>query len=246
MQNGLQIDGEKSGGEVSQEVELAVVGGLSPGAKLREPRMFRLGMLGVQFAGEMSFEHWQEGMMMLGMWKHASQLWLADFIAKGRALFGDDKVQETLAQLQFDLHDTTQALAIGELSLLARRQGLTNGHYLALAHAQLSAEQQEYWADIALKHSMTPAQLEKSIAAGAVLPSREPANRAAGGGIATLHGFRQVFDLWFRKVDESDEPIDKWSQERKRELWEELKGPVKVGLDLARSLGIDVETEVVG
>jgi len=243
MQKGQQINGEV-GTDIPKEIELAVVGGLSPGAKLREPRMFRLGALGVQFAGEMSFEHWQEGMAMLGMWKHASQLWLTDFITKGRSLFGDEKVQETLAQLQFDLHDTTQALAIGELSLLARRPGLTNGHYLALADARLSAEVQEQWADLALKHNMTAAQLEKSIAAGAVLPERESASRSAGGGIATIHGFRQVFDLWFRKVDQSDEPIDQWSSDRKRELWEELKGPVKVGLDLARSLGIDVEKEV--
>jgi hypothetical protein len=243
MQDGNESGpGEEKSEAVSTTIDLALTRGLSPGAKLRENRLFQITPTGLKFMGELSYEQWQDGMAMIKMMKGNLQVWLADFISHGRQLFGDEKVQETLAQMEFDYQDAQKAIAIGSLPAAVRRCGLTSEHYWVLAKAGLEDGQQEQWAALAEEHKLTPLQLVQSIAAGKVI--KEGKGRNAGAkGIATVHGIRQYFDLWYHQVDKTD-PITNWTPDRKRELWEELKGPVEVGVRLARELGIKLEEEI--
>jgi hypothetical protein len=195
----------------------------------------------MDFRGSMSIERWREVMHTLQMWKTASTVWLADAITYGRDHFGQAEVEDTLTQMEFDLMDAQRAIGIGTLDRDTRHAELNSEHYWVLAKAQLSTDEQIRWASLAVKHKLTAALLGKSITAGKVItPNESSLNSGRGSGIATVQGFRQLFDTWFRKVDQ-DDPIQKWPETRKRELLEVLKGPVRLGLQLARALGVELE-----
>ena len=222
-------------------VTLAIATGLSPGSNIRENRMFQLTPIGAEFVGNISFDQWIEGMKTLRMCSTAAKVWLADFLAKGRQAFGETKVQETLSQLQFTLTDADEALAIASLPRGIRHEKLTSEHYWVIATASLTQAEQVRWAKLALDHSLSPKLLKESIAAGEVITGVTGQNHR--GGVATVQAFRQIFDRWMSQVDKSD-PIHTWDERRKRALYQELEGPMRVGLQLAQSLGIAVAEPV--
>lgn len=218
-------------------VELAITTGLSAGAKLRENRIFHLTPMGVEFTGEMTLEQWREGMRLLQMFEAAGTLWKVDFVAEGARRFGEETVQATFAELEFLQTDVQQIYALRTLDRGARRPELTPQHYWALAAHRLTAEKQREWADRAVEHKLSAAQLDKSIAAGRVMTKAELGNGSGrGSGIANPHGIRHAFDLWFKQTEESD-PIDRWPRDRQEQLYEELAPVAKVVRDLEVALG---------
>jgi len=224
-------------------VALALIGGMLIGGKVRDNQIFHLGLTGIEFEGELSLERWQDLMRLCKACKNAATLWLADAITHGMNQFGQEVVQETLSQMEFELMDADRAMAIGKLSDGVRDPALTAEHYYVLAKADLSEAAQQTWAAAAVSHSLTARELVDSIAAGKVVKAAPGGRHGAGkGGLATIQGVRQLFDTWFHKVDQGD-PIHKWDEPRKRELWEELKGPTRLGLQLARDLGLEGEVE---
>lgn len=231
MQDGQPLS--QSGG-----VGLAITGGLSPGAKLRENRLFSVSETGVEFTGEMTYEQWQDGMKLLRWVKSSSTLWLADFIKRGTDLFGRERVESALVQLEFDLVDAQRAIAVNTLDRAVRQVELTTEHYWVLSKAELSPDMQVQWAALAVEHRLTALQLAKSITAGRVLTREEQArNSGRGSGLATPHGIRQTFDLWFQQVDRND-PLHTWPKERKAELYEELRPLKKLLDDLEREVAV--------
>lgn len=223
-------------------VTLALMGGMSIGGKVRENQVFHLGVNGIEFNGDLSLERWQDLMRLCKACKNAATLWLADAITHGVRRFGQEVVQNALEQMEFELIDADRAMAIGKLTAGIRNPALTTEHYYVLAKAELSEAAQELWAAEALKHGLTAKELLESIAAGKIVRAGAGGRSGGAGGLATIHGVRQLFDTWWRKVDK-DDPIHKWDEKRKRELWEELKGPTRVGLQLARSLGLEGDVE---
>jgi len=57
--------------------------------------------------------------------------------------------------------------------------------------------------------------------------------REANRGVATIHGFRQGFDIWYRRC-----PVESWSPQAKRAVLEELRAPAELALRLASDLGV--------
>lgn len=227
----------------SEGIQLAVMQGMPPGGKIRTNEIFALGITGITFNGEMSLERWRELMRMLRAWKQAGTTWLADAIRHGREQFGDAVVEETLVQMEFDLVDARRAMGIGALTDGVRHSSLTSEHYWVLSKAELPVEDQTKWSALAVEHELTAQQLAKSITAGKVVTN----DGASGGGgrasgFATFQGLRQLFDSAWRRVQAND-PLEKWDDDRKRALWCELEGPTRVGVMLARELGIPLEAE---
>jgi len=218
-------------------VQLALTSGLAPGAKLRENRLFALSPTGVDFKGELTLAQWMEGMLMLSWMKTAFTIWLADFIECGRKRFQKETVEEAIVQLEFTEFDVSRALAIADLPREVRADHLTGEHYFVLGRSGLDDEQTKHWATLAEEHHLSAAQLKDSIAAGEIV-TRTPTS--GGRGLPTIQGFRQIFDRWWAQVDTHD-PLNGWPKERKLQLFEELRPSVKVGLQLARELGIDLE-----
>ncbi len=222
-------------------VELAIAAGLTPGAKLRDTRVFNLTSTGVEFRGDMTVEQFTQGLQLLRMASTGVQVWLADFLVQGRRLFGDERLQEILEQLEFPEMEVNRAAGIASLAAGIRRDGLTSEHYWVLAKAELSPAQQERWATAAVDHKLSAVTLLRSIKEGKVVKAETTGGPSRKGGVATIQGFAAIFDTWFKRVEGRD-PIESWPEERLRELWEDLKGPTRVGLQVARRLGVELAT----
>lgn len=231
----MQTDENRNAG-----VELAIATGLTPGAKLRDNRMFKLTAIGVEFHGEMTLEQYTQGMQMLRLASSGVQVWLADFLVQGRRLFGEERLQEVLEQLEFPEMEVNRAAGIASLPLGVRREGLTSEHYWVLAKSELNTAQQQRWSGLAVDHKLSAATLLRSIKEGKVVDIAGGSSGSNKGGVATIQGFAAIFDTWFKRVDERD-PIHEWPEERLRELWEDLKGPTRVGLQVAKKLGLKVD-----
>lgn len=216
-------------------VQLALIDGLQPGAKLRENRCFALTPTGAEFRGEMTEEQWRAGMQILRLSQSAIHCWLADFITEGRQRFGDSHVEQTLEQLEFDQIDAARAQSISSLPREIRDPRLTTEHYWVLSKHSLTPEQLEHWKTQTIERRLTAAQLNQAISTGA-LPG---GNGGKSGGITTIHGIRQSFDNWFARVA-AEKPISKWEPDQLTELWQELESPVRVGLEVAKRLGINL------
>lgn len=223
-------------------VELAIAAGLTPGAKLRDTRVFNLTATGVEFRGDMTVEQFTQGLQLLRLASTGVQVWLADFLVQGRRLFGDEQLQEILEQLEFPEMEVNRAAGIASLSSGVRREGLTSEHYWVLAKAELSPTQQERWAKAAVEHKLSAVLLLRSIKDGKVVKMETSGGASRKGGVATIQGFAAIFDTWFKRVEGRD-PIESWPEERLKELWEDLKGPTRVGLQVARRLGVELNTE---
>ena len=106
-----------------------------------------------------------------------------------------------------------------------------------LAKAGLAPADMTRWAQEVLNHSLTAVELENSIAQGKVMKALRAG--AKSGGLVTIEGFRQSFETWFSRV-EKVEPVEKWNADRKREVLEELRPSMELGVRLARELNIDI------
>ncbi len=216
-------------------VALELTGGLTPGSR-RDSCLFHLMPTGVEFVGEMKLGQWREGMRMLKLCKSSLTVWLADFIRYGTEQFGQDEVEQTIVQMEFDLVDAQRAIAIGKLDPDVRNIELSPDHYWVLSKANLSPMGARHWSQLSVKHRLTAHQLAESIAKGRVVTCREH-SRSMGrsSGIATPHGIRQSFDLWWKQVEKED-PIEAWDRDRKAALLEELRPVAKIVQDLETDL----------
>lgn len=218
-------------------VELALTSGLSPGAKLRENRLFKIGTLGISFQGELSLEQWRE---LLKGWKQVRQTWftgLADLINYGKARFGADKVQEALAQLEFDLADEAKALAIGQLPLALRSSNLTEEHYYVLGKYLDDDEARGKWVTVAVENKLSAYELQRSIEAGSILSGasmREQQGR--NSGLLTIQAISLRFKTWEKDIG-GEEKILTMPEDSKRALVEELKAPGELYLKLKSQIG---------
>jgi hypothetical protein len=233
-------DDREPRGQSTDGIGLAIMGELATGGKVRDSHVVTLSSTSLDFHGDMSVDRWREIMRALKIWKTASTVWLADAITYGRRKFGQEEVEATLSQMEFDLVDAQRAVGIASLSREAR-PGLSSEQLWVMAKAKLTEAEQLKWADLALKNDLSANLLEKSIAAGKVITTEQSSrNSGRGSGLVTVQGIRQLFDTWHRKVSEI-EPIAEWPEERQRDVFEELKGPARLCLQLARNLGLENE-----
>ena len=219
-------------------LNFAVTTGLSAGAKLRENRIFKITQSGVTIEGEMSVEQWRE---LMGLWrtiKTSFHVGLADLVSYGRKHFGEEVVQDTMEQLEFDLIDARQAVAISELPYECRNLWMRTEHFMVIDGANLTPKDAVKWSDAAMDHSLSHTQLKLSIHAGRVLKGGVLSGER-NSGMANLPGFRQLFDVWWNRAIEAN-PIEDWTPERQRQVFDELEAPTKLGLKLAQALGIQL------
>ena len=215
-------------------IELALVEGLAPGAKLRESHMVQVSALGMVFDDGMSLERWKASLRLIRQVKSMATLYLSDAICFGRKKFGEAVATEAMGQLELGLNEAQQAVAIGTLGRECRRVGLTGEHYYVMARAVLNPEAQGKWADLAVEHDLSAAELAASIEAGEVR-KKEGKSR----GFVTIEGINTLFSTWWRQVEET--PVNEWEDARVRDAWRNLEGATRVGIALAKRMGISVE-----
>lgn len=152
---------------------------------------------------DISFYEWMEAGKFLVRSRDALDFWRADYIEKGRKLFGNDRVKEALQQLEFEMSDFKRAQLLAGITL--RDPDLKPEHHFILAKANLDDIGRDMWAGLAKQNKLSAAELQESIKKGTV--TRIQANDGDGSaGVSTWQGLVMQFSLMRRQVG------DEWAE----------------------------------
>ncbi len=158
---------------------------------------------------------------------------VADCIAIGINKWGRKKVDEALEQLELEVTLVKTAVAINSVPHELRTENLDAEHYIELSRAQLPKAKAIRWARIASEQRLTPAQLRLSIVEGEVVD--RAAAKMLQTGVITIHGIRQSFDVWYRRVGGIN-GVKKMEVEHQIEIAEELDSIMEFGYVLHEHL----------
>lgn len=167
----------------------------------------------------LTFEDWQAS---LAEWRRYKKLWhngFADLLKFGIERFGEERVEATLANLEFELNDVKLAMAIESLPDHVRKENLSVKHYRVCQKAGLDLDSTCYWLETASANNLTPKSLQHSIATGK-LTHGEPSR--AWPGMFHPAGLRFYFDRWLALANKTGGP-DTWSKEQVRDLLDNIK-----------------------
>lgn len=210
------------------EIELQIVSGETSG-------LFKVNAAtgGVEFSNDVSYDQWREVLRLAKTIKRKAAIMVADCIAFGVPKWGADKVDEALEQLEFEATLVKAAIAINSVPKTMRFENLEGDHYVELAKAKLDKKSATRWARIAHEQRLTPTQLRFSIAEGEVVDRTVAKQQQTG--IYTIHGIRQEFDVWSRRVG-GLEGVKAMDMDHKVEIMEELEAICDFGFELNNHL----------
>lgn len=154
---------------------------------------------GCRIDDNLTFEEWQSGLKTFKGIQNRLKLGLADYVQWGRVKWGDKAVEDSIAQLEFDLPTVKCVQQINGVPEPIRKLGLTPDHLVVLARADCTPKQREKWAKTAKEQNLTPTQLKHSIPAGEVVDPNVARDR--NSGILSPHGIRHEFDIWLRRMN---------------------------------------------
>lgn len=158
---------------------------------------FTLTKTGIIIRDDLEEDEWKEGLKLFFWAQHSLKLGFSQYISYGKAK--KFKVDEALAQLEFDMPTVKVALDLATVPLEMQFENLTAEHYLVLARADDQSKPKKMkWAKIASDQNLSPSQLKASIAAGEVVSTST--TRQQTHGIINIHGIRQEFEIWLRRV----------------------------------------------
>lgn len=222
----------------NHEIELQIVHGETSG-------LFKIDELtgSVEFAPDVSFEQWKEGLRVAKIYKRKVAIIVADFIGFGVSRFGAAKVDETLEQLEFEATLVKAAIAINSVPKTLRFENLEGDHYVELNKAKLDKKAATKWARIASEQHLTPTQLRFSIAEGEVVDRAVAKQQSTG--IYTIHGIRQEFDVWSRRVGGLT-GVKAMDLDHQVEIMEELAAICEFGFELNNHIALSQEAQAGG
>jgi hypothetical protein len=177
----------------STQIELSVVHGDTSGLFQIDERTGS-----VTFADDLSYEQWREILRTARTIRRKAAIVVADCISIGIKKWGRKKVDEALEQLELEVTLVKTAVAINSVPHELRLENLDAEHYIELSRAQLPKAKAIRWARIASEQRLTPSQLRLSIVEGEVVD--RSAAKMLQTGVITIHGIRQSFDVWYRRV----------------------------------------------
>jgi hypothetical protein len=177
----------------STQIELSVVHGDTSGLFQIDERTGT-----VTFADDLSYEQWREILRTARTIRRKAAIVVADCISIGIKKWGRKKVDEALEQLELEVTLVKTAVAINSVPHELRLENLDAEHYIELSRAQLPKAKAIRWARIASEQRLTPSQLRLSIVEGEVVD--RSAAKMLQTGVITIHGIRQSFDVWYRRV----------------------------------------------
>lgn len=236
---------QKTNAPIVGKLALALCTGVAPGSNVRASRMFSLTPTELVFDGDPTQEQLLDAFALVKWMKKSAPVFLADVVKKSRKLYGDDWTSDAALQMEFAQFDMDRALAIGSIPTKLRHIALNEEHYhvLAMAAPGMNAAKLDYWARSAVEHSLSPLRLKVSIETGVVMTA-EALSQSAGrnSGMANPHAFHQQFAMWRDQVGGFD-GISKMPERDKRVIWAEMEEPVRLGMQLAKDLGINLEVK---
>jgi len=183
----------------------------------------------VEFADDITYEQWKVILRTARTVRRKAAIVVADCIAIGIRKWGRKKVDEALEQLELEVTIVKTAIAINSVPHELRLENLDAEHYVELSRAQLPKAKAIRWARIASEQRLTPSQLRLSIIEGEVVD--RAATKMLQTGVITIHGIRQSFDVWYRKVGGIN-GVKAMDMENQIEIMEELDSICEFGMVL--------------
>lgn len=206
----------------THQIEFAIVRGETSG-------LVRLDGNQAILSEDTSFEQWKEGLKIIKWIKKKADFAVSHYINFGVRKWGREMVNTALEQLELEATLVKAAIAINAIPQEFRFENLNGDHYVELSRAELTREQAIRWVRIAHEQSLTPMQLRFSIAEGEVVD--QTSAKQQGTGVYTVHGIRQSFDIWARRVG-GIEGVQGMDMDHKIEIMEELEAICEFGLAL--------------
>lgn len=183
----------------------------------------------VEFSEDISFEQWREVLRLAKTIKRKAAIIVADCIIFGTPKWGSKAVDDALEQLEFESILVKSAVAVTCIPSNVRYPHLDPDHYSVLSKSKLPKKEMIKWAKIASEQRLSPSQLSISMVQGEVVdPST---TKHLNTGVTTVHGIRQDFDVWVRRVGGID-GVRSMNSEMQGEILEELSAIVEFGMQL--------------
>jgi hypothetical protein len=175
-------------------------------------------------------EEWEQVGRYVWIARKYALCWMADWRSAGRRHFGNLTVEQYSKHLQLEFKDIVACEALEALEM--RSENLSVDHHVSLVKTLpddgLSKARKEWqeaaqrWLKIAEEEKLTPKELKKSIAAGAVVRDAPPEEKLRlnandrSVGLVTIEGVHMQFNLWLKKVREDDGFPTEWDARRLR------------------------------
>jgi hypothetical protein len=217
-----QTEPKPTGTNNHTPIELSIVEGETSGIFRIDERTGS-----VEFAEDITYEQWKVVLRTARTIKRKAAIVVADCISIGVKKWGRKKVDDALEQLELEAILVKTAIAINSVPRELRLENLDGEHYIELSRAQLPKAKAIRWARITSEQRLTPAQLRLSITQGEVID--RSAERMLRSGVTTIHGIRQSFDVWYRRVGGIN-GLKAMSSDEKIDIMEELDFMVEVGV----------------
>jgi len=205
-------------------IELSIVQGETSGLFRVDPRTGT-----VEFNDDVSYEQWKEVLLLARTIRRKAAITVADCMLFGIRKWGRKKVDEALEQLELEVTLVKTAVAVNSVPYELRMENLDAEHYIELSRAQLTKAKAIRWARITSEQRLTPAQLRLSIIEGEVVD--RAATKMLQTGVITIHGIRQSFDVWYRRVGGIN-GVKAMEIEHQVEIAEELDSIIEFGMTL--------------
>jgi hypothetical protein len=212
----------------SAPIELTIVQGETSGLFKIDARTGS-----VEFSEDISYEQWREILRLARTIRRKAAITVADCMSFGIKKWGAKRVDEALEQLELEATLVKTAVAISSIPRELRFEHLDGEHYVELARSEIPRAQKIRWARIAHEQRLTPSQLRFSILEGEVVD--RGAAKMLQTGVITVHGIRQSFDVWSRRVGGLD-GVQAMALDHQVEIMEELDAIVEFGLQLSEHL----------
>lgn len=192
-------------------------------------RAFRITEGKLIIPDSLSWPEYANGMSLFKSLTDNLKLYRSQYVAFGHLKFGKDRVNNCMAQLEFEMDDVRKDIEIASIPASVRRDSLKAEHYTVLARAGIKTKEQAKWAGIAATQNLTPGQLKASIAAGEVVTQDQA--RSQNSGILTLSGISMELETWLRRAGGLEELRKKPADQR-----EMLAGQIKIACDIYAAL----------
>lgn len=217
------------------EIEIAIVRGETSGVLRIENNIAKL-------SEDTSFDQWKEGLRFIKWVRKRAAIAVCDYIDFGVKKWGREMIDHALEQLELEATLVKAAIAINAIPQDLRFDNLDGDHFVELSKADLPRKDIVRWARIASEQGLTPMQLRFSIIEGEVVD--RAAAKQQGTGVYTVHGIRQSFDIWVRRVG-GLAGVLQMDIDHQTEIMEELQAICEFGLQLNHHIMLHKNTEEV-
>ena len=196
---------------------------------INDPK-FSITSTGIKFNEELSFDEWEAlGQKLAPIGKSIGFI-IGDWINYGEGRYGekyDDALGRTGLAYQTLMNYSYVARKV-EISL--RKENLDLHHHLVVAKLK-TADEKEFWLDMAQKHKLGIRRLRKSINFGRLATEEEVQGDPADKGVITHLALINRLIRWWKQTT-ADDPVDQWDEEQR----ENVKKDFKLVLDIYEAL----------